>query len=250
MVSGHHRPDVEVDVVEGVDEAATVVDVVTGRVPERVGRVVVHQHGRTTGAEVHAVAADLDRLRLVPRVPGELLGRGLDRLLDDRLRVVEPVALHPAARRGHDLDELRDGRSHPDVLEQPDGGVVDLLEIRFGQRLVEPARESRADRPHVLFERRLPRGDASGTTAGASTDGSVGHLVIPLIRWVDGAALRRGWPRWSGRRRVRRARWPCGGRRASGSRTSSRAPRTRAPRTRRRGSCRPSGRRRHCRRCP
>ena len=63
-------------------------------------------------------------------------------------------------------------------------------------------------------------------------------------------SARRAAPSWSGRRRVRRARWQFASHPRARARTSNRAPRTRGPHTRRPGSCRRCGPKRRSWRYP
>ena len=164
----------EVDVFEGVDEAGHVVEVLEVGGSVLAGLVVPDRDGGSSGTEVDSIAADHDGAVVVEAVPGELLGRHADALLDQRPWEVEAfVVVDPPAGRYNDLDELGNGGAHAELLEHGERRVVDSAALRVGERLVGTARLAGADGLLVVGQ-----AGGAGGYPGRSSPGTAGSIRL------------------------------------------------------------------------
>ena len=75
------------------------------------------------------------------------------------------LSSHPPAGGGYRLDELGDRIAHPHFLQKLEGGTEHLFRLRFGERAVGAARESRPYRTLALFQSRGASGDPGGPSS-------------------------------------------------------------------------------------
>ena len=176
-----------------VDDAADVVEV--GQQRFAVLAVAVdHVHGSACRSEVDLLAPRLEVVLLVLAVKDEMATGLGERVLDERTGEQHPAVLADlAAGTRQDLDARRRGIGEADLLEQTQGGLVDLLNRRIGQRPVVAGGQSWRDRPDVVGQRRralgAPQVSAAGTTCrmGSLCHGCTSYALL-VGTWESGAA--------------------------------------------------------------
>ena len=150
-LAAHDRALKEMKVLERVDHARDVVQILGRRVAVDAGRRIDDVHGSACGAEIdprspwlHVVLRILAVQHEVPRSPGH-------GVLDQRARKNQPpggVELRP--RLGHVLDAAGSRVGEPNVFQHVERSMMDSKHVGVGQRLVQAARHARADRAQVV----------------------------------------------------------------------------------------------------
>ena len=135
-VARHDRTVVPVDIVEPVDKPGNVIKIGHGAFAVLAGFEIHDGGGGTAGAGMYTPRADLqivDRVNAVKREPAPRAG---DDILDQRARKPQAtILINTAAGLGRaPLEAWRDLRK-AQILEKPQGEVMDTLRLRPGQRL-------------------------------------------------------------------------------------------------------------------
>ena len=145
------------DVVEALDKAGGVVDVLQQRFAVFALFDIDQVHGRAGGAVVDAGALDLQIMARVLAVQGEIAGGIADRGRHQIAREPQPTvgAVDRAgARQSRRTARNRVGEA--DGLQNGEHGFVDLFEIILAQRLVPAAGQPGAHRADLVGQRRGP----------------------------------------------------------------------------------------------
>ena len=169
-VAADHGTLIEMDVVQRVDDAGDVVEILGGGFPVVASDRIDHVHRRPGGAEIDPLAPGLHVVARVLAVERELARRLGQGVLDQGARKQQaPLVGELRAGLGHRLDPGRDGIREADLLQDVEGGVMDLLDVGRRQRQIAAAFHAGADRLLVLRQRRRPRG--TPRLASAAPDG-------------------------------------------------------------------------------
>ncbi len=176
-VAGNHGALQEVDVVQPVGDAGGVVQVLQGGFAVAAAVDIDQVHRRPGGAVMHPVAGQMQVVARVAAVQGDVAGGHRQHVLDQRAGKADaPVVAQDRARAGQDLDARGRRVGQADLLQRPQGGLVDAGDAGLGQGLVLAAGQAGPDRADVLRKRcgaqRVARGAATGTAGGL-----VGHGV-------------------------------------------------------------------------
>ena len=170
-VARHHRPLEEMDVVEPLDDARGVVDVLQQRFAIFALLDVDQMHGRTRGAVMDARALDQHVVPGILAVQREMPRRLLDRRQHQPARKAHAaVGAEDRAGPGQRLDAARDRIGEADRFQHGQHRFVDAFEVVLGQRLVAAAFETR--RAPAGYRRQAappaspaaPRGRRNGAT--------------------------------------------------------------------------------------
>ena len=192
-VARHHRPLEEMDVVEPLDDARRVVDVLQQRLPVFVLLDIDQMHRRARRAVMHALALDQHVVLRVLPVQGEIAGCVLYRVEHQRARKADAaVGIIACPDAGQRLYAGGDGVGEADGFEQRQHRLVDALEVVVGDRLVAAAFHTGPDRPHIVCQRGCPhrpaRLAASGSARGSSRQSRPAFRVrstsVPLMAEV------------------------------------------------------------------
>lgn len=168
-VARHHRPLEEMDVVEPVDDAGGVIDVLQQRFAVFALLDIDQMDGGTRRAVVHALALDHHVVFRILAVQGEIPRCLLDRVEHQRARETDAAVIAiGGAGLGQRLDAGGDGIGEADGFQQRQHRLVDALLVVAAQRSVAAALEAGAHRPDVVGQRRCPHGTARFASTGAA----------------------------------------------------------------------------------
>ena len=168
-VARHHRPLEEMDVVQPVDDAGGVVDVLQQALSVFALLDVDQMHRRARRAVVHALALDHHVVPGVLAAQREVARGPFDRV-EHEVAWKTDAAVRPKRRADpcQRLDAGGNGVGETDRLQQRQHRLVDAFEVVPAQRSVAPAFEPGAHWPYVIGQRRSPHGAARLTSARAA----------------------------------------------------------------------------------
>ncbi len=179
-VAAHHRPLVEMDVVEFFDDARGVIKVLRRRFAVLVLLYIDDVDRRAGGAVVHPRTG---QLQIAFRVAGEkrdIARRFRQHVLDEGAGEAD-AAVVALDRAGAGQDFNAGGRcvGKADRLQRLERRLMDALAAIFGQRLVPATAQPGANRADVVGKRRGAGGVARQTSAGSPRPGRNGFTHFP-----------------------------------------------------------------------
>ncbi len=189
------RALVEMQVIERVDDARDVVQVLGRRVAVRAAAAIDDVHGRAGGAEIDARPPRLHVVLRVLAVQHEAAARACERVLDERARKHEPArGCQARARTRHVVDARRRRVGEADLLEHVERGPVDAQDVGVGERLVRAAATSPASRGACrrAAAPRAARGAPRARRGGSPADVGFAHERSPKFEIEDTICHSRG----------------------------------------------------------
>ena len=177
----------EMDVVEPIDDAGDVIEVLHRRFAILAAIGIDHVDGGAGGAEIDPLAPGLEVVAGILAVQGKMPARLGDGVLDQSAGKGQPaIGVEDRAGRGHGLDAGRNGVGEADLLQHIQGGVMDVQHLALAQRQVPAAGHPRPDR---TIGRRQRRGSGSPPRLAAAAPRCLGvgdrHGVTPHP-WAPG----------------------------------------------------------------
>ena len=202
-VARHHRPLEEMDVVEPVDDAGGVIDVLQQRLAVFALLDVDQMHRSARRAVMHALALDQHVVPGILAVQGEVAGRLLDRVEHQRARETDAAVGAIGWRRRGSAPRCRRGwrwrsRRFRAASAPPRGCARDRSRP---SGLVAAAFEAGADRPDVVGKRSRPHGAPRFAPAGPartllarrSRPAFQAPLTCEALHLCRRSRARRGW---------------------------------------------------------